>query len=440
VRRSGVRWLREDGHLCQAGEVVAFCNFGLDPIGPRGTTATPFWDEIRDVQVALATPVAGRLTRAPDSSRGGFLDLLDHFLGWDPDYAIGQIETAPDQPAGDGELRLLMMAGRRAGALAEVRAGLGTGWHERSRAWRADGEGPVGTVVSLGICEMGGVIKGDRIPFQDLLDAVSGPAQVVYVPDNPLVHSCQVLIEQIRRTPADREAIASDLARSLLGGAITPQPADWIFAGAVLNSLGRSPANERYTVLGRDGLRQAGPPDAIVLSLNAEPPATLRHRRLGYAFHYHDYRLWDAGDAFRAWVRAEFEPVPRDLGEIQADYRTLIDLIRQDAPRTRILIGNMMSTSGFDDVQDYAAFDAPLEATLDAVRCKTLNLMLHDLARERDIDTIDADAIAAELGGQRSMPDGIHQNGEMQAALRSEILRILGARGAPGFSPRLEQA
>jgi hypothetical protein len=435
IRRSGIRWLREDGHPCIAGEVIAYCNLGLTRMGGPRDTPIPFAEETRDLQMALVTPVSGRLRRAADSSRGGFLDLLDHFMLWSPDYEIGHVEPDPGQPASDGQLRLLMMAGRRAADVAEGRSGLLTGWHDRSRGYRGDdGDGPVGTLLSLGVCEMAGVIKGERYAFFEILDAIRGPAQVVFVPDNPIVNNSVMVAEQIRRTPAEREAIGRDLAEGMAASKVTPTPADWMFAGSMLNALCHSPATERYTVLGRNGLREAGPPDAIVFSLNGEAAMMLRHRRLGYALHVHDFRLADAGQAFLPWIRANFEPYRRSLDDVQADLTAMIDLIRADAPATQFLVSNVMSTTGEEDIQTYAPFDAPLDTSISSAHAKALNLMLHDLARERDIAIIDADAIAAELGGQRSLPDGVHQNGEMQAELRAEILRILRARGVPGFA------
>ncbi len=417
--------------------MIAYCRLGLESIGadaPFGPM--PFGDEVRDLQVALVSPMAGRVRHARDSSRGGFLDRLDHFLRWDPAYEIGHVEVDTDAASGErsADLRLVMMAGRRAAPLAEPNQGLLSGWNDRSRAWRVETEGPVGVLLSLGICEMAGVFKGEDIPFMEMLDAIAGPAQIVYVPDVALVPNAAVIAEQIRRAPGDLEAIARDLAETLAAGPVTPGPADWLFAGTLLSSLSVSPVTERQTVLCADGLRTVGPPDAIVLSLNSEPTSLLRHRRLGYVFQCHDYRWWDAGPAVRAWLRAHFEPVRREIDDIRADYRALIDLIREAAPATQILICNVMSTSGSDDIQSYAAFDAPITATLSGVRARAMNLMLHDLASERDIAIIDCDAIAADLGGQRCLPDGVHQNGEMQAEIRAEILRVLRARGVPGFS------
>jgi hypothetical protein len=93
----------------------------------------------------------------------------------------------------------------------------------------------------------------------------------------------------------------------------------------------------------------------------------------------------------------------------------------------------MMSTSGQDDVHGYAAFDEPLGETLTSVHAQDMNLMLCDLAHAHDIAVVDADAIAAELGGAGNLRDGVHQSGAMQAETRAEILRILRTRGVPGF-------
>jgi len=206
-----------------------------------------------------------------------------------------------------------------------------------------------------------------------------------------------------------------------------------MFAGAILNGLMTSHANERYTVLTRGGIRSVGPPNAIILSLHAENSAIMRHRKLGYSICCYSWQLARAGRAFPHWLRAHFEPVRRTPEDVHRDYRVLIDLIRAQAPTTQILISNMMSTSGIDDVPTYAGFDAPIGETLASVHSKDMNLMLYDLARERDIVIVDADAIAAELGARSNLHDEVHQSGPMQAELRAEILRILRARSVPGF-------
>ena len=432
--RSGIRWLCEDGHSCRQGDAIAYCHIGLYPGDTPSNSAKPFDREARDVKMLIAAPLSGRLHQRSGLNLGGLQDvLLNRF--WTPDEIIGSIEPEAAQWTGNADcmVRLFMIANRNVTSLAGDGSGLLTGWNSRNRICHADGNGPVGTLLSLGICELMGVIKGKSYAFSELFDAIKGPAHVVYVPDYFLAPSAPILSEQIRRTAGQLEAIAQDLAGSLAGGAIVPDAADWIFAGAILEALGTSPATERYTVLTREGLHSVAPPDAIVLSLNAEGPPILRHRRLGYSLSCYSWRIAEAGRAFQPWLRANFEPVRRTIQDIRADYRVLIDLIRAKAPRTQILICNLMSTSGVDDVQSYAGFDAPIGDTLANVRSKEMNLMLYDLARDRDVAIVDSDAIAAELGGRTHIFDGVHQSGEMQAEMRAEILRILRARGVPGF-------
>lgn len=434
VLRSGIRWLREDGNLCHRGDPIAFCNIGLHPSEALRKSPRPFEGEAGDLKMLMVTPLSGRLRRASGLSRGGFFDA--HYNSfWIPDETIASIEPEADQCAGDVDnmVRLLMVANRNVTSLGGDGSGLLTGWHSHNRICHADGDGPVGTLLSMGICELMGVIKGENPGFSELFGAIHGPAHVVYVSDYALSPSARILSEQIQRSTKEYEAITKDLASSLAGGAVSPDAADWMFAGAILNALGSSPATEQYTVLTRKGLRTLTPPDAIVLSLHAEGPRILKHRRLGYSFSSYDWRIGKAGRAFEPWLRANFEPVRRTIHDIQTDYRILIDLIRANAPTTQILICNIMSTIGIEDIQNYAGFDAPIGETLASVRAKEMNLMLHDLARERGIAIVDCDAIAAELGGRGHLFDGVHQSGEMQAEVRDEILHILRARGVPGF-------
>jgi hypothetical protein len=435
VRRSGLRWLRPEGHLCAPGEVVAYCNLGLVREPGQAATPMPFLDEGRDLQLALATPVGGRLRRWAGAGLGGFHDF-DLVVNWAAEDVLMHVEPEDGSPSGEAEAEvgLLAMARRRVTELAEERSGLMTGWFSRARAWRVGAAGPAGSLLSLGVCEMDGVIRGERHAFLDWFAAPDADAQIVFAPDHSLVPSARVVAEQIRRSDADREAIARDLIDGLAAGTQTPGPADWLHAGATLKALCASPLTDRYTMLTRAGLAVAGPPDAVLLSLHAEGAAMLRHRRLGYTIACHHYRLTDAGPAFRAWLGEQFEPVRPGVAEIRDDYIALVDLIRAGAPQAHVLVSNMMSTSGREEIQDYAGFDAPIGETVATLRARDLNLMLADLARERDIAVVDADAIAAEIGARSCLADGVHQNGAMQAELRGEIAQILRARGAPGFA------
>jgi hypothetical protein len=438
VTRSDVTWLCEDGRDCRAGDLIAFIRLDLHPRPEARDVPAPFADEAKSVQIALATPIAGRLRRRRESGRGGYFSLIGGaHQTWEPDEPVAAIETAEDGPAPDArlDLGLLMMPGRPVTSLARDGPGLLNGFYNRARGWRIDDEGPVGTVLSLGICELAGVMQGEQLDFREFLGAIRGPAQVVFIPDIPVAPGARIVAEQLRRTEAQRTAIREDLLDAVFRLGVTPTAEDWMFAAGVLKALESSPITDRYDVLGRGGLRKAGPPDAVVLSLHAEWMIARRHRRLGYHFQCHDYLLAEVGPAFNAWVRSNFEPVRRTLDDVRADYIGLIDQLRAVNPSIQILVCNRMATSGYEDIQSYNAFDAPLRATLASVLDKEMNLLLQDLAKERDIAIIDIDAIGAELGGRRFMADRLHQDAAIQAAARAEIIRTLNARGVPGFGP-----
>jgi len=433
VRHSGIRWLYPDGHVCRAGDVVAYATIGLLRTASAPRQRTPFAAEARDLQVAFATPVGGILRQARDGTAGGFLDLLETTQHWHAGTAIGAIDCAPrDANAGEATPRLLFLAGQRVTELSEGRGGLQSGFYSRARAWW--GEPPAGddiaTVLSMGICELLGVMRGEQSGFIELFESVPGPAHMVFYPNDTLVPCAAVLTEQLRRTPAQFGAIAADMAQGLLAGQVVPRPADWLFAGCLLQALEASPLTETAQVLGRSGLREAPPPRAVVTSVRAEPTHVLRHRKLGYTLAL--FRANDAGPAVRAWLASAFETVARSLDDIAADYTALFAAARQRGP-VEFLIVNTMSSNGGEDVFDYAPFDAPLGDTLASIRAKETNLMLHDLARAHGIAIIDADAMAAELGGAVHLADGVHQSGALQNEIRAEIVRVLGERGLPGF-------
>lgn len=439
VQRSGLRWLCDDGHVCRPGEVIAYCNIGLVPDGRASGAYRPFADEARDFQVALAPRTGGTLSKAAGSSLGGLLDQLMDFQQWTPDFVVGQIQCRPSQRTPDyevdGGLRLMLLAGRRMTELAEVRSGLLAGWHDRSRAWWGEGAGPFGTLLSLGICDQEGIVRGDQVAFLEMFEAVPGPAQIAFVSDDALVPCASVTTEQISRTPAQLDDMAADFAATFAAGPIVPQPSDWIFGGCLMSSLRRSPLTEGYEVLTRTGLRSAGPADAVMLSLGSEAEFVLRHRKLGYTVRCHDFRIAESGPAVRAWLQSNFERVKRTPGDIQRDYRTLIDAVRARSD-TKFLILNRMSTSGSETIYNYAPFDRPMGETLSSIRSKELNLMLHDLARERDVSIVDLDGIAADFGAMSHLPDGVHSSGALQTEMRGEILRILRADGVCGFGAR----
>jgi hypothetical protein len=438
IQRSGIRWLKDHGQYCRPGELVAYCNIGFGQTGALRNKPPPFNAEMPDLQVGFATKVGGRLWHASGSSHGGFFDYHVHYHHWRPEFVIGQIEPDTEAliaPVEDPQtLRLFIFAGRRTSPLAAVGTGLMSGWHNRSRVWSAESSVPCSTLLSLGICEQGGVIRGEQWAFLEFLEGICGPAQVVYMPENPLVPSACILLEQTKRSTTQSKEIAADLAQTWhrLGLALTPH--DWLFVGSLLASLQESPLSEEYETLSRFGLGRTGPANAVLLSINSEASTILRHKRLGYSLNFHAYRINEAGPGVRAWLRTEFERVKRTPEMIQTDLRNLIRTM-QKKTATEFLIMNSMSTSGYENVFTYSPFDEPMGEVLSTYKAKEMNLMLHDLARECDVSIVDTDAIAADMGGEAHLPDGVHQSGAFQTEIRQEIIHLLTARGVPGFSP-----
>jgi hypothetical protein len=425
IHRSGVRWLCEPGQRCAAHQAIAYFNLSLEPIGKPAAGGAPFREE-RELQVVCAPRVSGRIKYDSTDTPGGYLSILS-VNRWEADTVLGQIEV--DDPtakieAHTGNLRLLLLAGRRMTPLVDVHSGLLPGWNSRSRGWWSEqGENPI-TLLSLGICDVTGVVLGERCAFLEMFAAEASATQFVFVPDHPIAPAAPVLLDQLQRTPADFRAIQADLQTGLAKSATAPTAEDWMFAGTLLSALERCPLRDTYDFLSDAGLSRSKPADAVLLSLHAEPPALLRHKTLGYHLHVLRHHQTAAGPAMRNWLASAFEPVQRSVADIQTDYEKLFDAIAKTTG-ARALILNRMSTSGDEDISTYAPFDAPLSATLANIASKELNLMLHDVTAQRNAAILDIDAIAADIGGGEHLPDGIHQSKTMQDILRQEILHAL---------------
>lgn len=437
VQRSGFRWLCPDGHLCRAGKAIAYCNIGVVPkVATKGSV--PFASEASDFQAVLAPRQAGRLIRAEAATQGGHIDVGEFYFSWSPDTVIGSLEC--DEPVGDNasQLRTMLVAGRRQADFAEARHGLLGGWFDRCRGWWADGDGPMGNVLSLGICEQLGIIRGEHHAFLELFEMAPGPAHIALIPDDLLVPAAPALCAQLRHTPEHTAGILQSLVQRL-GTEIARQPPQdpqgmsaWIFAGALLRKLAGSPLLETNSVLTASGLRTLGPPQAVILSLHSESGVLLRHRRRDYFLCLHGFRIMRASPAVGRWLRQDFEAVRRTPEETQRDIIELIDTL-QKRTQAHVLILNGMSSLGMSRTFCYAPFDKPLNANLTTVRDKDHNLMLYDLARQRDISIVDVDALAVRLGGKHHVPDGVHHSGLLQAAVRRQIVKILHERGIPGW-------
>jgi hypothetical protein len=421
-----VRWLFDSGHYCRPNQIFAYCNITLEPASGRLSGPPPFAEEL-ELQIAFASRIGGRVSANASTARGGYLSVRTVDV-WDPDTVVASIEPDPEagDPVGDpSRLRLLALAGRRMTDLAVTHSGLLPGWHGRSRGWWCEaGETPV-TLLSLGVCDAAGLVQGEDCAFSDMFEATQTAAQMVYIPDHPLAPATPLLLDQLQRTPAQFDAIAADLKGFFERSTTPPTPNDLIFAGTVLSVMQRNPIRDGYSIFSANGLARLGPADAVLLSLAVEPNSILRHRKLGYPIHIMRHHQAAAGPAFKAWLTESFEPVRRSVDDLKRDYETLIDKIARTTGG-RVIILNRMSTSGYEDVSSYLPFDAPMSETLSLVAAKEWNLMLEDIADERDLDIVDVDAIAADIGGGEHLPDSIHQSGLMQTLLRREVLNYLG--------------
>jgi hypothetical protein len=436
IKRSGVTWLCEDGHVCRPNEVIAYCHIGLEPAAGGRAGANPFEGE-RELQVAFAPRFGGRVHQAVGTSPGGHLSTFG-VQPWNAEAVLGSLEVdetiSGEAAESGGAVRLLLLAGRRMSALADGETGLLAGWHSRSRAWWFDQPSeaaapidpalPFPTLLSMGICDSAGPVRGERGSFTEMFEAAPFPAQIVFVSDQPVTPCAPVLLEQFLRTPAEFQAIAADLRRALTEGSRVPSSEDWFFAAALLTALEHSPIRDSYPLLSPTGLRRAAGPTAILLSLSAEYSTILRHRQLGYSLHVMRHFQTSAGPTIRAWLDTAFTPVKRSVADIKRDYIRLFETVSA-ATGARFLVINRMSSSGLEDITSYAAFDAPMAETLESIAAKERNLMLSELAEAHDVSVIDVDGLAAELGGAVHLPDGMHQSGVMQGFIRAEIFSCL---------------
>ena len=433
LTRSGVRWLHEDGQPCSKGEIIAFCNIVITSKGSKGPRLILFNEESQDLKIAISTPISGRVRHSEERVLGGWGNIRQT-LRWDENDVVGYIEPQDESLAKLEKVQgsLFMVAGRRVTPIAEDHSGLLTGWFDRTRACSLESEGPIGTLLSLGICNLRNVIRGESSAFLEIIKDVTG--HVVNVSDNLLVYNSRVMIELLNRQPTHYHEILRDFSMGGMKGQVLPFGIDWAFAGEFLRCLQVCHFAEDYKVATRKGVKSLATPEAILLSLEAETSPMMRHLKLGYAFSYQGYRRAQFPPAFKAWLQPNFELVKRNLYEIHADYVRLIKSIRERAPSTQILVVNMMSSSAEFALHRFGDFESPIGETAPGVRAQDLNLLLCDLAREHDVAIVDADAIAAKFGGKHTMPDGVHTNGIMEAELRREILRIMKVKNIPGFN------
>lgn len=421
LRRSGIRWLRRDGDACDAGEVVGYCQLRVESGSSVHLRRMPFESE-RTLQVALAPTVAGTLRLGRKAHGGGYLDVLG-IQDWNPDEVVAGLDVEGDATSAEGALRLLLLAGERVGWALDVDSGLLPGWNRLARAWWSGAQGPAINMIVLGVCDATGFMRGDESGFVELFAASRTSACIAHATEHPMAPCARTILEQQLRTSNEREAILEDIGRALGGGA--PTAADLTFMGALASQLSHSPTLNTQEIITPVGLKRQPPPKIVLMSALSEPKRLLRHRRLGYHLQIFEHNRRSAGPLVGQWLKTAFEPVTPGGDDLRADLTRLSSALR-DKTGAKLLVINLMSTSGRETVDNYSPFDPPLDRSLVTVGAKVTNLVLEDLADEGVLTVVDLDALAAELGGAVNLPDGIHQGGLLQAAMREEVLNLAG--------------
>jgi len=457
LQRSGLRWLRSSGDRVAAREPIAVCYIRLE--APRGgQQAVPLSEEQNDLQVVLAPRAACTITYRSELSKGGYQDMVEG-----ADWDAGEVIASADSAEESGELLALVLAGRRGFENGEGRGSLLAGWHERVRAsWEGAethaaaqaGAGRFGTVLALGTCEQTALFRGEDMAFLSWFARAPGPAQIVAVSDERCVHSSAVLLQHLRRTPAEAAAIteevhswiAEQMARvdaasfpafqpNAYKGTLQgrwPEAQDLLFAMHLLSeSMGTSPIIQRTEVLTRHGSRELDPPDAIALSLASEFAPHFRHRRTGWIIAIHGFRFGPfIGPRVTEWLRRDFERLPRSVADSERD---LAALAEETSARTgaTLLVQNLIASSATDRISNYSWLGESFAESL-PVMANEANLMLGDLTGRNGISMIDSDALAARLG-VRQCPDRFHASRQLLAAQQVELHRVLRECQIPGF-------
>ncbi|HEY5263474.1 MAG TPA: hypothetical protein VIJ37_00665 [Steroidobacteraceae bacterium] len=449
LRRSGLRWLRRSGDLLAAREPVAACYVRLSGSCGDGRPL-PLAEEQNDIQVVLAPNTACSVNYQDSLSSGGYQDMVEGG-DWDAGTVIASSESA----GGSDTLLPLVLVGRRGFENGEGRGALLAGWHEKVRgSWEGEGEGEFGTVLALGTCEQTGIFRGEDMAFLSWFACAPGPAQIVAVSDERCVHSSAVLLQHVRRTPAEAKAI-TEAVYSWIGErigraepdsfpAFQPEAAHGILQGRwpiaqdllyalhlLAEAVGTSPILERSEVFARRGIVEVGPPNAIALTLGSEFAPHFRHRRTGWILAIHGFRFGPfIGSGLIEWLRRDFDRMPRTVEDSQRDLASLADEVRTRTGGS-LIIQNLIASCAVDRVSNYAWLgDAYAESVL--VLCNEANLMLSDLTRRPGISMVDSDAMAAELG-VKHCPDRFHASRNLIDVQRAEFHRALRENKISGF-------
>ncbi len=429
---------------------MAVCYLRISESG-ASSGALPLRDEQSDLQAVLAPAEPCTVTLREQFSKGGYQAYVKS-----GEWQSGESIADADSLSGSGVLSALMLAGRRGFENGEGRGNLLAGWHERVRGYWQGGssDGGFGTVLALGTCEQTAIFRGDDLAFLSWFARAPGPAQIIAVSDDRCVHSSAVVLQHLRRTPAEAAAITRavyawigqrmDSIDSDSFPGLTPESSHgtlhgrWPIAQDILyathllaESVGTSPILERSEGITSRGIVEIEPAQVIAMTLGSEFAPHFRHRETGWIVAMHGFRFGHfIGPGFADWLRRDFEPWNRTVEDSHRDLATLADEVKARTGAS-LLVQNLIASNVGDRVSNYAWLGDAFQKSV-PVRGNEANVMLSDLTRRHSIVMLDSDALAAEHG-VRHVPDRFHASRELVEAQRDEVHRMLRTLRVTGF-------
>jgi hypothetical protein len=161
------------------------------------------------------------------------------------------------------------------------------------------------------------------------------------------------------------------------------------------------------------------PADAIILSLQPDVASNMvRHRREGWLLHPAKQEDWAPAD--RAWLRAEFEPLPMlDVAASMANLERIVAAC-QAGSEAPVLVYNLSAALPGELVHCHLGLEES-----QATRIRRFNLGLVELSQRTGVSIIDVDAIVARHGADRLLLDSFHLRPEACRLVAEEVARVL---------------
>jgi hypothetical protein len=161
--------------------------------------------------------------------------------------------------------------------------------------------------------------------------------------------------------------------------------------------------------------------DAVVLSIQPSVCMTLcRHRGDGYLL----YAGTDHSAEDRAWIRANFDPLPPCSPDEAMTHLARIVWRLRAKRECPILVYNMSFVVPSERIHGHIGTTDSL-----STRIRRFNLALIELARQSPISLVDVDDVVARAGATRVKLDTVHYNAAGYRAIAESVARVLAEYG-----------